>query len=95
MSNRFYSVRRRQVLKRKYKLTSEEYDRILAAQDGKCAICYRPPDDDRVLAVDHCHRTGKVRGLLCGLCNRALGCLGDDTTLLYRAIDYLERQPRR
>lgn len=49
----------------------EEYDRMLAAQGGGCAICHNPPKNRR-LHVDHDHKTGKVRGLLCFRCNRAL-----------------------
>ena len=52
-------------------VTTEDYDRLLAAQDGGCAICGNPPKTRR-LHVDHNHRTGKVRGLLCFRCNRAL-----------------------
>lgn len=56
---------------RAYGITPEDYDRMDAEQDGKCAACARPPLKYR-LAVDHNHDTGKVRGLLCVPCNRAL-----------------------
>ena len=59
-------------LKRKYGLTVEEYDALLANQDGVCGICHRPRGSRR-LAVDHDHTSGAVRGLLCSVCNRALG----------------------
>jgi len=52
-------------------ITDEEYERLLAEQEGGCAICGNPPKTRR-LSVDHNHRTGKVRGLLCFRCNRAL-----------------------
>jgi len=72
----------------KYRITIEQYDTLLAAQNGVCAICSRPPGK-RHLAVDHCHTTKAVRGLLCVNCNTAVGKLNDDPVLLQRAIDYL------
>lgn len=60
-----------------YRLTPEEYDAILAFQGGVCAGCGEPPRGIR-LAVDHCHKTGRIRGLLCWLCNRAIGILRDN-----------------
>jgi hypothetical protein len=62
---------------------------MIAAQGGLCAICKRP-EDGRRLSLDHNHRTGKMRGLLCGECNLALGKFGDDVTRLASAIAYLE-----
>lgn len=56
-------------LKRTYGITIEDYNRILKEQSGKCAVCGKPPKTMR-LAVDHCHKTGKIRGLLCSYCNR-------------------------
>ena len=70
-------------------LTLEEYRELLRRQNGVCAICKR--DDSRgSLAVDHCHKTGLVRGLLCRSCNTSLGKMNDDPELLRRAIAYLE-----
>lgn len=61
-------------LLRYFNLTLEEYDAILAFQDGGCGICRRPPKPGKSLAVDHDHGTGVVRGLLCFFCNkRVLG----------------------
>ena len=60
------------------------------AQDGKCAICSNPQENRR-LAVDHCHKTGKVRGLLCQGCNTGIGGLKDDTERIKKAIDYLKK----
>jgi hypothetical protein len=73
-----------------YGISLEEYNKMLSAQGGSCAICSCVPGLRR-LAVDHNHSTGKVRGLLCGPCNRALGILSDDPALLRAASDYLER----
>lgn len=73
-------------------ITPAEYDQMLAAQGGRCAICRRAPDENergRRLAIDHCHDTGRVRGLLCTLCNVGIGALGDDAERLAAAISYL------
>jgi hypothetical protein len=80
---------RRVQLKALYDLTTEEYDSLLEAQEGSCAICTVPFELTRA-HVDHDHTTGHVRGLLCGSCNRGLGLLRDDKHLLARAIVYLE-----
>jgi len=70
--------------------TATEYDTLLTQQGGVCAICKVAPDNQRKLAVDHCHQTGRVRGLLCTACNVALGYLQDNTERLQRAIQYLQ-----
>ena len=56
-----------------YRLTEEQYQALLAAQGGTCAICEDAPEADRPLAVDHCHTTGVVRALLCNRCNLVIG----------------------
>lgn len=61
---------------------------LLASQDGVCAICGTAPAG-QALALDHCHDTGKIRGLLCKHCNLGLGLFKDDTTLLTKAREYL------
>lgn len=64
---------------------------MLAAQDGKCLICRRTnPDSAKPLAVDHCHATNRVRGLLCHKCNTGLGSFDDNPELLVGAIAYLQ-----
>ena len=78
-------------LKHKYGITGEQYAEMLEAQGGVCAICGRECQSRNRLAVDHCHETGKVRGLLCAHCNRALGMLGDSVNVLTAAVRYLER----
>jgi hypothetical protein len=76
---------------RKYGMTVEDYESLEDRQSGVCAICLGPPVGKfRKLHVDHCHKTGKVRGLLCNKCNTAIGFLGDDPELAKRAINYLE-----
>lgn len=87
----------RGALRRNFGISLEEYEAILAAQGGVCAVCHSPrvPSDSgkRVhlhpLHVDHDHRTGVVRGLLCYRCNTALGYFRDDIRLLGSAIHYL------
>ncbi|MGW3235138.1 endonuclease VII domain-containing protein [Streptomyces olivaceus] len=59
---------------------------IVASQAGLCAICLKAP----AVQVDHCHETGRVRGVLCFNCNSGLGLLRDDPEAMYRAADYLE-----
>lgn len=77
-------------LLRRYGMTDADYSVLLLRQSGLCAICERPPAGTQRLAVDHCHSTGAVRGLLCGKCNRALGFLSDSPLVLASAIRYLE-----
>ena len=84
-------------LKKMYGITLAEYDRMLEAQGGVCAVCKRPErargadGAPRQMPVDHCHKTGRVRGLLCTSCNRALGMMEDNVVALQSAIDYLLR----
>jgi hypothetical protein len=70
-----------------YGLTPDEYQGMLEAQDGSCAICDGP--GTRRLAVDYCHSTLKIRGLLRDKCNLGLGLFQDSPALMKRAIDYL------
>ncbi len=72
-------------LKRQYGITEAERDEMIASQRGLCVICLKAP----AVQVDHCHETGKVRGVLCFNCNSAIGKLGDDPDALRRAIAYL------
>ncbi len=79
-------------LRIKYGLTLEQYEQLLEKQEGLCAICQRERSTKRHLAVDHCHTTGKIRGLLCSTCNTALGKFRDSQILLHRAADYLDER---
>lgn len=76
------------ILRRSYGVTIEEYERLFAKQHGICGICKQPPGK-KSLAIDHCHRTGKIRGLLCVRCNLGLGNLRDDPQLLRAALRWL------
>jgi hypothetical protein len=75
--------------KHKYGITPEQYSEMLAAQNSKCAICGK--HDELNLAVDHCHETGQIRGLLCKYCNGGIGFLKDSIELLENAIKYLQK----
>jgi hypothetical protein len=75
-----------------YRITAEEYEKIFKFQNGRCAICQKKPKKSK-LAVDHCHKTGLIRGLLCWRCNNAIGKFSDDQTLLWSAFMYLFASP--
>lgn len=80
------------ILNKKYGITLNEYEVMLKAQNSRCAICDTPnplgPTNEFV--VDHCHKTGKIRGLLCNHCNTGLGKLGDSVETLEKALRYLK-----
>jgi hypothetical protein len=79
-------------LRRDFGITTEQYDRMLAEQLGGCAICGAiSSSGGKRLHVDHCHRTGKVRGVLCASCNHGIGHLRDSVEVMSWAIDYLRR----
>ena len=78
-------------LKRKYGIDLETYNQMFNEQEGKCKICgIHQSELKKSLAVDHCHNTGKVRGLLCDHCNHVLGKVKDDVSILESAIKYLK-----
>jgi hypothetical protein len=89
-----------QVLREKYRLNPAEYDAMLAAQEGRCAICGRTETargrggNPRRLAVDHDHRTGAVRQLLCHRCNLVTWAVEEDPDLLTTIRTYLEKHRR-
>ena len=74
-------------VKHAYGLSAQEYKSLIEQSGGLCAIC----GQERKLHVDHCHSSGRVRGLLCGNCNKAIGLLGDDATRASAATAYLNR----
>ena len=75
-------------IKRNYGMTKEQFTQLLADQDGVCAVCRRKP---KKFTVDHCHTSGRVRGLLCYSCNSALGMFKDSPELIQAAKDYLRK----
>lgn len=78
-------------LQRAYGMTLEEKHRMINDQRCSCAICFKPLDTSKpkTIAVDHCHTTGKVRGILCRECNLMLGMARDNQQILANAIQYL------
>lgn len=72
-----------------YGLTVEQYEAMVQRQGNCCAICGNGPTIGKTLCVDHDHRTGKVRGLLCNTCNVGMGALKDDPELVWLAFAYL------
>lgn len=72
--------------RRAYGITVEEADRMKSQNGGKCQICNRVASK---LNIDHCHKTGAVRGVLCSVCNTYIGMIGDDPTVAQRMADYL------
>jgi hypothetical protein len=77
-------------LKKSFGIDLETYNVMLKKQNGVCAICKKPEKFNTSLAVDHCHISKKIRGLLCTNCNRALGMFNDSVLNLYQAINYLQ-----
>jgi hypothetical protein len=84
-----YEEQRRRNILYKYKLSIEEYNNMLQSQGGGCAICGGEVNGKG--GVDHCHRTNKIRGVLCCHCNAAIGHMNDDKERLAKAIKYIER----
>jgi hypothetical protein len=72
-------------------ITAERFYEMLDEQDGKCLICgHKPEENEKRLCIDHDHKTNKVRGLLCDLCNRGLGMFRDNPDFLIAAARYLQ-----
>jgi Recombination endonuclease VII len=87
--DQFLRTSRRYMLSSRYGLSVEEFDELFSAQKNACAICKKKIGTR--LHVDHCHKTGRVRGLLCVPCNRGLGMFRDNPVRLRNASRYLER----
>lgn len=88
-----YVASRKDNLKTRYGITEEEYDLMSANQNNSCAICKQKSEIN--LSVDHCHKTGIIRGLLCRNCNLALGYLKDDRNRIKEAMKYLDESQRK
>lgn len=101
-------VGKRAALKKRYGMTLEDWERLFKKQKGRCAICKKGQKTTQIthlpgkgkglanksLFVDHDHKTGKVRGLLCSKCNTALGLLLDSSEIVQNAFWYLCRHAR-
>jgi len=74
----------------RYKISFEEYQELKKKQNNLCLLCGKPNKSSRSLAIDHCHKTGRIRGLLCSKCNIGLGMFEDNIKLLKKAIIYLQ-----
>lgn len=85
-------------LKRSYGISLEQFNEMLVSQSALCAICHKPETQVHPksglpyqLSVDHCHKTGNTRELLCNRCNRTLGMVNDNADLLKRMIEYVQK----
>lgn len=90
------SYRRKHHLKNRYGISIDTFNHLRDIQMNRCMICGLSPPlsgkkKNQILHIDHCHKTGNVRGLLCYLCNRGIGMFKEDITLLEKAIDYLAK----
>lgn len=89
-NNRNPEAYHRKRLKHYYNMTVKQYEEMNSAQNGVCKICKRVCPSGRKLSVDHCHISGKIRGLLCMKCNKGLGSFEDNMENMKIAIEYLE-----
>lgn len=92
----FQALTRKEYRKRVYGITSDDFDKLWLNQQGKCPICDKELTDGLGIkhapskaVIDHCHDTGKIRGILCTMCNKGLGLLGDNKDAITRALHYL------
>lgn len=89
--HKFYKYKKNERLKKRYGIDLQEYSSLLKKQKYKCKICGDKKKANKdALPVDHCHKTGKVRGILCPTCNAGLGSFKDSEKLLKQAIKYLK-----
>lgn len=90
------SDNRARARRQKYNTTDEDYESMMLVQEGLCAICNQPElrkrrdGTDCPLVVDHCHRTGRIRALLCSGCNLGIGHFREDVDVMREAIAYLQ-----
>lgn len=82
-------------LRHRYGITPEKFEEMVKSQNNKCLICGETPSNTKAfqtwkLHIDHCHKTKKIRGLLCHLCNRGLGLFKERSDLLEKALLYLK-----
>jgi hypothetical protein len=87
------------LIKHNYGITLDQYDAMVVSQGGVCAICNNPETmldyqtkAVKSLAIDHCHSTNRVRGLLCQACNVAIGRFKDDVSVMEKAIQYIKNR---
>ena len=80
-------------IKAKFGITEDVYNELHSKQEGRCAICNtsEPSSKHGLFSIDHCHTTGKIRGLLCQPCNKGLGMFRDSASSLAAAVAYLQQ----
>lgn len=94
------AIQRRAKLKARYGITEQAYNEMLASQNHSCAICKKHESQNIVggkmfrLAVDHCHDTGTIRGILCDVCNTSIGKFNHNVEILQQAIEYLKKSTK-
>jgi hypothetical protein len=84
-------TRRAASLKRYFGLTLDQFEGMVKEHNGVCGCCGKPPREKTSLCVDHDHKSGKIRGLLCSGCNRSIGQLGDTIEGVERTLNYLKK----
>lgn len=84
----------RSYYKRTYGMSDKDRESMFLRQGGRCAICEKPWLGGRAMAIDHNHKTGQIRSLLCGACNLMIGSAKEDIHILNRGVDYIERWGR-
>lgn len=94
-SKEILKKKRRKWIINSYGITEEEYENLLKYQDNKCAICGTTDWGRPSPCIDHNHKTGEVRGLLCNRCNRTLGLANDSFDLLNLMVEYLKKHDTR
>lgn len=85
-ADRIKIAKRKCIMRRDYGLSPDDYERLYTFQKGNCAVCLNPLKQPN---IDHNHTTGETRGLLCWICNNALGKFRDDPSLMERAANYI------
>jgi len=85
------AIKRKYDLKRAYGMTEDQYNFMLQAQNNCCDICKKESSRTKKLHIDHCHKTGKIRGLLCSNCNTTLGLVKESLEILQSIANYLRK----
>jgi len=90
--NLSFEKRKSYIIKSKYGINIEIFNKMLEKHNFKCKICGKEHSEEKPLHIDHCHKTKKIRGLLCNKCNTGLGFFQDNTNLMKKAIKYLKNE---
>lgn len=92
---KFKQYQRNSAIKRRYGITTKQFEEMVKLQNNRCVICGNQPVPDGAyqnskLHIDHCHKTNKIRGLLCHLCNRGIGLFRERIDIIEKALKYLK-----